>query len=82
MDCRRPSLGVIVRDNPPYEQLLVGVVLGAVSFGVVVGLLYFPPPSSQPITCNPPDEQMLVGVGQVPCRLTLACSPCASSMPS
>ena len=42
-----PSLGVIVRNNPPYEQLPVGVVPGVVSFGVVVGLLYVPPPTGR-----------------------------------
>ena len=34
-----PSPGVIVRKKSPYEQLLIGVVPGTVSFGVVIGLL-------------------------------------------
>ena len=74
---------VIIHNNPPNKQLLVGVVVVCmVSFGVVVGPLDVPPPLSQLITCNPPNEQMLISVGQVPCHLMSACSPCASSMAS
>jgi hypothetical protein len=47
--------------EPPYEQLLVGMVVGAVSFGGVVG----PLSSSYEVasTCEPPHEQWLTGMG-------------------
>jgi hypothetical protein len=47
--------------EPPYEQLLVGVVAGAVSFGGVVG----PLSSSYEVasTREPPHEQWLTGMG-------------------
>ena len=38
-----PSVGVIVRNNPPYEHLLVGAMPGAASLSVVVRLLYVSP---------------------------------------